>query len=183
MFRSRRVLPAAAEEKARYETHNNDVNDPGYRRFVSPITAAVMRDFPLGSLGLDFGAGTGPVTSEVLKEAGYEIRQYDPFFHNHPDLLEQRYDYIVCCEVIEHFHYPAREFALLRRLLNPGGVLYCMTHIYHDGIEFCNWYYQRDPTHVFFYRRETLEWIARHYAFAGIETNNRLITLSLDPIR
>ncbi len=48
------------EEKARYLTHNNDVNDPGYQKFVRPVIQAVTTRTQINHHGLDYGAGTGP---------------------------------------------------------------------------------------------------------------------------
>ncbi|MBS3777581.1 MAG: hypothetical protein KGY70_20475, partial [Bacteroidales bacterium] len=31
------------KEKARYETHNNDVNDRGYQHFVSPVVERILQ--------------------------------------------------------------------------------------------------------------------------------------------
>jgi SAM-dependent methyltransferase len=175
IFMGKTRLPAWEDEKKRYETHNNDVSDPGYRAFVSPITNAVRKDFPPQSRGLDFGAGPGPVIAAVLGEAGYALRLYDPFFHDDPEALRQTYDYIVCCEVMEHFHDPAREFRLLRNLLNPGGRLYCMTYLYSPDIDFEKWFYKNDITHVFFYQNETLEWIRREFGFSALAVEGRMI--------
>ncbi len=180
-FRHVRYLPELDQEKARYETHNNDVNDPRYQAFVSPIVSAVLRDFTPDRSGLDFGAGTGPVISKLLREKGFQIVQYDPFFHNHTALLEDRYDYIVCCEVIEHFHAPDKEFQLLRRLLKPQGRLYCMTCLYNPGMELRDWYYIKDPTHVFLYQPATLEWIRRNHGFFSCNIQGRLVTLTSPP--
>ncbi len=175
IFRPKRYHLSAPEEKSRYEKHNNDVNDIRYQQFVSPITSAVLKECLPKDVGLDFGAGTGPVISKVLKDQGYTIKQYDPFFHNYPDLLKTEYDYIVCCEVIEHFYDPQKEFGLLKRLLKPKGILYCMTHIYSPDIPFTNWYYKKDPTHVFIYQKETFEYIKNHFDFSLVTIDKRLI--------
>jgi len=177
LYRHVRHRPSIEEEKARYETHNNDVDDPGYRLFVSPIVSSVLRDFTPDHSGLDFGAGTGPVISKLLHEHRFNIVQYDPFFHNQPALLEETYDYIVCCEVIEHFYSPDKEFALLKRLLNPQGRLFCMTQLYSPEIDFGNWYYIKDPTHVFIYQSATMEWIRRKQEFSSCTLQDRLVTL------
>jgi len=103
-------------------THNNDVNDSGYHKFVSPIVNAVLNDFLPEHKGLDFGAGTGPVISKLLTDRNYQIKQYDPYFFNLPELLQKKYDYIVCCEVIEHFYDPDKEFQLLKSLLKARNV-------------------------------------------------------------
>lgn len=175
IFLAQQYYPTATREKARYEEHNNDVNDIRYQEFVSPITNAVIKDYLPQHSGLDFGAGTGPVTSKLLQDQGYAIKQYDPFFHNYPELLNDTYDYITCCEVIEHFHAPAKEFALLKRLLKPGGSVYCMTFIYNDSVDFKRWVYKNDDTHVFFYQAATLQWIKCKYAFSALTIQGKLI--------
>ena len=168
-----------AQEKLRYLDHNNDVNDAGYQGFVSPIVDAVLHQHTPDQVGLDFGAGTGPVIAKLLSDNNFNIRLYDPFFHNDdPRLLEQQYDYIVCCEVMEHFYHPDKEFSLLKSLLKPNGRLYCMTDLYHDEIDFPNWYYQKDNTHVFFYHQASLNYIKQHYAFSNLTVNKRLICFS-----
>lgn len=164
-----------ADEKARYLEHNNDVFDERFRNFVSPIINAVTNKFNPQHLGLDFGSGTGPVISEVLKEKGFSIEQYDPFFHNKPELLKGKYDYIVSCEVIEHFYNPLKEFGMLCEMLNRGGELICMTHIYSEEINFKKWNYKDDPTHVFFYHHKAFEFIKSEFNFSELIIENRLV--------
>lgn len=176
IFMGKDFLPDIAEEKHRYELHNNDVNDPQYQEFVSPIVNAVLTQHKKDEVGIDFGAGTGPVISKILTDNHFNIKQYDPFFHNHPELLNKKYDYIVCCEVIEHFHKPIKEFALLKSILNEGGNLFCMTNIYTPDIDFVSWYYRNDNTHVFFYTNETLHFICKKFGFKKVIVSKDLIT-------
>lgn len=178
ILRDDRFYVSLEDEKKRYEEHNNNVDDPRYQKFVSPITDAVLRDFNKNATGLDFGAGTGPVISKVLRDHNYSIVTYDPFFCNKPEVLKEQYDYIVCCEVVEHFYRPDKEFELLKNLLKPGGKLYCMTHLYSDKVDFEKWYYKNDSTHVFFYRAETFKWIKEHFRFNNVFIDGRLIELS-----
>ena len=167
--------PSPEEERKRYEEHVNDVTDVRYQNFVSPITNAVKNNFFINSLGLDFGSGTGPVISKVLGDSGYKLLQFDPYFCNDTYALQLKYDYIVCCEVIEHFHSPSKEFDLLKNLLKPNGHLYCMTHLYDNKIDFDNWYYKNDNTHVFIYQRETMMKIKDQYKFSSLIIEDRLI--------
>lgn len=162
------------EEKLRYQLHNNDVEDSRYQKFVEPITSRILRDFKPESIGLDFGAGTGPVISKVLQDQNFNIKSYDPFFHNYPELLEDKYDYIACCEVIEHFYHPKKEFGLLNKLVSPSGKLYCMTEMVNDQINFESWYYKNDPTHVFFYHKKSMEWIKKIVGFSQVSFHGRL---------
>lgn len=168
------------EEKQRYEEHNNDIHDPEYQKFVSPITESVLNDFDQNVIGLDFGSGTAPVISHVLSQKGHEMQQYDVFFAPNKDALNRKYDFIACCEVVEHFHDPAKEFKLLRSLLKPNGKLYIMTNMITKPERFANWYYRRDPTHVFFYTPETFGYIKEEFGFDGLTLDKRLITLSLN---
>ena len=177
IFIDKKLRPSPESEKTRYETHINDVEDPNYQKFVSPITNAILQDFTEKNKGLDFGAGTGPVISKILQNNNFQISQYDPFFHNYPNLLKQKYDYIACCEVIEHFYNPYKEFELLKNLLTQKGILYCMTDIYNKNIDFHKWYYKNDPTHVFIYQATTLQFIKKHFSFSELQISNRLIKL------
>ena len=172
------LRPARDAEKIRYEEHNNDVNDKNYQGFVSPITGAILDNHTSEDKGLDFGAGTGPVISKILSDNNYSILQYDPLFDNHPELLNDRYDYIACCEVMEHFYNPNKEFILLKKLLKNAGQLYCMTDIYDASIDFHNWYYKNDPTHVFIYQKRTIHWIQKEFGFLNVIIADRLITFS-----
>lgn len=180
IFVARDHFPHPDEEKERYLTHNNDVNDLRYQKFVSPIVERVKSNFNPGEhVGLDFGAGTGPVITKLLSASGFEISAYDPFFLPFPELLQKSYDFIACCEVIEHFQNPAKEFELLRSMLLPEGQLLCMTHIFHPGIDFNTWYYKNDPTHIFIYQEETFHFVQEKFQFRELKIKDRLIVLGL----
>ncbi len=177
MVKDTGLYPDNQKEKLRYLTHNNDVNDIRYQEFTSPITNYILEHYSINDEGLDFGCGTGPVISKVLKDNGYSVAQYDPYFANHPENLKKSYDYIAACEVVEHFYNPRREFQNLLQLLNNKGVLAIMTLIYEDNIDFTTWYYRKDPTHVFIYRKQTFDYICKEFGFRECTVENRLIVL------
>ncbi len=163
-------------EKIRYDQHNNDVHNPGYRKFVKPMVDKIKEEICIYSKGLDYGAGPGPVATVLLKESGYQsIALYDPFYWPDRNVLKKQYNFIICCEVIEHFRNPAQSFKLLRSLMLPGGSLYCMTVIYEENIDFHEWYYKNDPTHVFFYHPKALSFIENEYNFSSYFIEGRLI--------
>lgn len=175
IFRPKHTFLTAVEEKEHYEKHNNDVFDERYQNFVSPIVNAVLQDFSSEAKGLDFGSGTGPVIAKMLTDKGYQVQNYDLFFANEPSLLNQKYDYISCCEVMEHFHQPYKEFELLKSLLLPKGKLYCKTEVFNNQKPFENWYYKDDFTHVFIYQHKTLEWIKTKFHFSNLVIKEKLI--------
>jgi hypothetical protein len=169
IFMDRQFRPDPVAEKSHYLSHNNDVMDAGYQKFVAPIVEYVLEQIPVSHQGLDYGAGPGPVISHLLRQRGYSMALFDPFFWNDPSVLHQTYDFVVACEVVEHFYFPDNEFKKLRALLRDQGHLLIMTHLYTDDCNFADWYYQRDPTHVVFYRWQTMEWIRAHFGFAQLE--------------
>lgn len=151
------------EEQNRYLLHENDRNDPGYTTFLNRLAEPVMERLRPGARGLDFGCGPTPVLGELLTAAGFPCAAYDPFFAPDETLLDNRYDFITCSEVVEHAHGPARMFPALGRMLMPGGILGVMT-MFHPGEDaFADWWYRRDPTHVCFYAEPTMRWIGERH--------------------
>lgn len=166
-------------EKAHYQHHNNDPEDEGYQNFVRPVVDAILKDFDGGANGLDFGSGTGSPIVKLLGDNGYKISQYDLYFHNNPNILQQQYDYIAASEVAEHFKEPYKEFCLLKSLLKPNGKLYIMTELWRDDREFATWYYKNDHTHLFLYHPDAFEWIKQEFRFKDVQIEKRVVTLSL----
>ncbi|MFP4213226.1 MAG: class I SAM-dependent methyltransferase [Desulfohalobiaceae bacterium] len=154
-------LPGPGHELQRYCEHNNDPQDPSYRKFLNKLARPLLQRLRPGSRGLDFGCGPGPGLAWILREAGHWVRLYDPFFYPQETLLQQSYDFVACCEVVEHLHQPYQEFCLLRNLLQPGGWLGIMTSFQTQDENFACWRYRQDPTHVVFYKQETFQVLAR----------------------
>jgi SAM-dependent methyltransferase len=165
---SARQLPGPAAERRHYAHHENDVDDPNYRRFLTKLVHPLAERLQARSTGLDYGCGPGPAAAAMLREMGHEVVEYDPFFRPDGDALERTYDFILCSEVVEHFHSPADEFRRLDRLLAPGGWLGIMTCFQTDDEAFAKWHYRRDPTHVAFYRESTLRLVAARYGWSCV---------------
>jgi hypothetical protein len=164
------------EEEARYLKHNHDVENPNYQNFVLPLVELVTKRFSPAHKGLDFGAGKGPIVSKLLSDKNFRMNQFDLYFWNDPQVLDESYDFIVCSEVIEHFRNPIEEFSKLRKLLKEGGALYCMTSIFEESIDFEKWYYKDDPTHVFFYHTKAIKWIRDYFQYKEVSISKNLIT-------
>jgi SAM-dependent methyltransferase len=147
-------------EAAHYATHENAVDDAGYRAFLSRVAQPLLARLSQPASGLDYGCGPGPALAAMLREAGHRMALYDPFFAPDRSVLDQTYDFITCTETAEHFHHPAGEFRRLAGLLKPGGVLAVMTMFQTDDGRFEGWHYRLDPTHVVFYRAETFGHLA-----------------------
>lgn len=177
IVKDKKYYLSANEEKAIYKNHNNDINDIRYQNFTMPITNYVIEKCLPKHKGLDFGSGTGPVISSMLKERDYNIVQYDPFFASNKSVFNNKYDYIVSCEVFEHFYNPKMEIDRLASLLKTNGIFLIMTLLYNNQIDFNTWKYAKDPTHVFIYRKETFEYIADKYQLEITIFTDRFIVL------
>ncbi len=164
-------LPSPTAEENRYKKHNNLIDNNGYLEFLKPLIDAIHIAHKKTEKGLDFGSGPNPVLSLLLQEKGFLIHPYDLYFSNNIKALETGYDYIICCEVMEHFHKPNEEFQTLYRLLNQGGSLYCKTKLYNSKIDFENWWYKNDFTHTFFYSKKALEYIKSHFKFSELNVH------------
>lgn len=154
-------LPDPQTERDAYILHENHPADEGYRRFLRRLADPLLERLAQGSIGLDFGCGPGPTLDKLLRDAGHTVGLYDPFFHPEMAALQQKYDFITCSEVVEHFHHPQEEFARLDGMLKPGGWLGIMTCFQTDDACFAQWNYRRDPTHVVFYQERTFRYLAR----------------------
>ncbi|MYD52191.1 MAG: class I SAM-dependent methyltransferase [Dehalococcoidia bacterium] len=148
------------DARERYLTHDNDPDNPDYRRFLSRLWDELRPRLPQGARGLDYGAGPGPALAAMIEEDGHSAALYDPLFHPDDTVLARTYDFITCTETVEHFATPRADFLRLNELLAPGAYLGIMTDILEDIRKFPDWYYHRDPTHLAFYTRRTLHWIA-----------------------
>lgn len=169
VFVSPPFLPSLTQEKQEYDLHENSFEDEGYRKFLgkvlAPLSAHIIHRDNEVLRGLDFGCGPAPVLANMLENLGISMCTYDPFYANHPDVLEGAYDVITCTEAIEHFHQPHKEWALLSKLLSVNGILIIMTKRVIDKSRFVQWHYKNDPTHVSFFSEATFRYLAAKAGF------------------
>lgn len=162
------------QERARYQTHNNCIEDEGYTRFLNPVVQMVLKYVPAGARGLDFGCGPGPTLSELIRRQGYECVDYDPFFRQENQLLETKYDFVTCTEVVEHFYHPKKEFNKIDRVLKRGGHFIVMTDNRREEREFANWGYRHDPTHVCFFNENSWQFVADRWQWQLLAVGPRV---------
>jgi hypothetical protein len=154
--------PRAAEERARYETHHNCIDDEGYVRHLRRLLDPLLPHLRPEMRGVDFGCGPGPTLSKLIRSHGIACDEYDPFFF--PRSLSPPYDFIVSTECFEHFHRPGETIEGVVRMLTPGGVLGVMTEQWATVERFGEWYYTRDPTHVSFFHADTFSYLCKVHA-------------------
>ena len=113
-----------ARERARYAEHRNAPGDPGYRAFLDRLLAPLAAQLSPGDEGLDYGCGPGPTASVMMRERGFAMTNYDPFFFSNENALSRTYDFLVCTEVLEHVPDPVRVFEKLSKVSGASN-LFC----------------------------------------------------------
>ena len=152
---------SAKDEYAHYCTHQNEIYDPRYRKFLSKLVIPLKRVLTNQKFGLDYGCGPGPALSIMLDECGFEMSKYDPFFFPDNKILSKKFDFITSSETVEHFFNPNAEFIRLDKMLKTNGIIAIMTNFLTEDLNFEDWYYRKDPTHVVFYSKTTFETISK----------------------
>ncbi|MBA4502603.1 class I SAM-dependent methyltransferase [Marinobacterium marinum] len=150
-------------EKAVYDDHENAVDDPGYRRFLSRAFNEVLQRLPAPARGLDFGCGPGPALVAMAREAGYDMAQYDKYYCPDERVWADRYDFVTSTEVIEHLADPLPILDRLWSGLKPGGLLVLQTKRVLDDERFRSWHYRNDPTHITFFAEESFAWLGQRW--------------------
>ncbi|MEA3287077.1 MAG: class I SAM-dependent methyltransferase [Candidatus Marinimicrobia bacterium] len=151
------------EEFKRYQQHNNDSEDPRYRSFLGKLQKPMAKRLTSKSSGLDFGSGPGPLLKKMFEEQGHKMSIYDVFYAPDMAVFETNYNFITSSETVEHLQQPLLELDRLWHRLKPDGILGIMTGIHYKDIDFKNWYYIRDETHVVFFSPKTFEWLAQYW--------------------
>ncbi|MBQ4850144.1 class I SAM-dependent methyltransferase [Pseudoalteromonas sp. MMG012] len=151
------------QEKAIYDSHENSLEDLGYKQFLSRVSDPLLRRLRVPSSGLDFGCGPGPLLAKVLSDAGHSMAIYDLYYANDITVLRDKYDFITCTEVIEHLAHPQTVLTQLFSLLKPEAPLVIMTKLVINAERFTNWHYKNDQTHISFFSRKTFEYIALQF--------------------
>lgn len=165
-----------AEERSRYELHDNDPADEGYTGFLKRIVDPLVKEHPDFGDCLDFGCGPAPVLAEMLAEEGFTVTAFDPIFR--PDAaFAASYDVITATEVFEHLRNPAFEIENLVSRLSPGGTLAVMTRILEESIDFADWHYKNDKTHICFYAWESFERIAERFGLNAERIDRDIVFL------
>ncbi len=177
VFRDPQTYLSHEDEKKRYETHDNSIENQGYVDFLSPVVETLLPYLKKPSQGLDFGSGPGPILDKLFAEENIEVKNYDPYFDYHPFLLDKQYDFVTCTETFEHFTVPFKEMVTMTACLKSKGYLLIMTELYKDLEQFKNWGYRMDPTHICFLNTTGLAWLANKWDYEILSSKGRIFLL------
>ena len=160
IFVPRSSILSPSEEKERYDSHQNDENDPGYRDYFLKTALPVIAELHEKKPGLDFGCGRTRLLSQIFDEKGFSMDSYDPFYFPDESIWQKKYGFAVMNEVIEHLTDPSATLQRLRTIVD--GPLFVRTKLYPSTEkEFASWFYKRDATHVQFFSLRSLSLIGK----------------------
>jgi hypothetical protein len=166
VFVPREELISFQLEKERYENHQNSEENSDYIKYLAAIAEKISSKVPKGSTGLDFGCGKSLLMEKILVQQGFSVSSYDLFFHPNQNALEKKYDFILLSEVIEHLRDPYEELRKINGLLKPNGSLIIKTKLLtKEIIDFKNWFYRRDITHIQFFSENSFLKLAQLFQF------------------
>ncbi|MFI5457599.1 MAG: class I SAM-dependent methyltransferase [Isosphaerales bacterium] len=117
---------------------------------------------------LDYGGGHG-VLAPLLRTSGFSHAEtYDPFVPRYSAKPLDRFDCVVCFEVVEHSTDPARVFADMSDLLTDSGLILFSTLLQPVDIDSqgLNWWYAAPRNgHVSLYTKASLAMLAQPLGF------------------
>ena len=178
IFKSPDVHKDFAEQKERYDLHENSNESKGYKAYFQGFIDFI---FPLSiwpKRTLDFGCGESTLLANMLRDKGIECDSYDPIYHPGIAYNSKKYELITLVEVIEHLHEPREIFLELIALLEEGGYLAIRTEFLPSSIsDFLKWYYILDPTHVVFFSEKTFEALCEDNGCTIIKCDNKNMIL------
>ncbi|MCE5278778.1 MAG: class I SAM-dependent methyltransferase [Planctomycetaceae bacterium] len=104
-----------------FKQHLNGLLRAGYRRLTRRLRRAGLA---AGHSVIDYGCGSGLLV-QYLNECGFSAVGYDPYSAAHGDTacLENRYDFVIAQDVIEHAADPRAVLATLDSLAAPGAAI------------------------------------------------------------
>lgn len=114
---------------------------------------------------LDYGSGNGFLTEKLKRDGYVNGFNYDPYSNNNLSVLNNKYDLIICQQVIEHANNVNEIFIHFNKLLNDDGKI-VITTVFHNYENFNNWWYCAPRVgHILFFTKSGFEKMCSKYNF------------------
>ena len=165
-------------QKERYNLHENDAEDEGYRAYFQRFLDFVLPLTAKPNNALDFGCGATSLLASLLEQKGIDTDYYDPIYYPNTLSDSKKYDLIVSTEVFEHLHEPKVVFNALLSMLGNGGYLAIQTEFHsNESTSFKKWWYPQDTTHIVFFRAETFRILCEQSSCKYVADNRNNIVV------
>ena len=178
IFVPRNQLIPSDAEKQRYDSHQNDENDPHYKNYLMQMVDQIIPELEKQQVGLDFGCGRTDLLAQLFREKNFLVDSFDLYFLPDEKIWTKKYHFIILSEVIEHLRDPITELGQLRKMLLPDGKIFIKTKL-HPGEKslFDNWFYKRDSTHIQFFNSKSLSELGRKIRMNGPQQKSEDLAL------
>ncbi|TKU72639.1 class I SAM-dependent methyltransferase [Citrobacter sp. wls706] len=106
---------------------------------------------------LDFGCGNNKLV-DLLKEKGVDATGWDPFYQN-DSMPQEKFEFIVSFEVMEHTPDPIKTVSLIDNLLNSNNGKFFFSTLNNDSrlhLKMDDWYILPRGGHVSYYSTKSL---------------------------
>lgn len=174
IFKSSECYQDLETQKERYNLHENNEDDKGYRAYFKRFLDFVLPQLDKPKNGLDFGCGRTSLLAKLFKDEGIHCDYYDPIYHSDTLVEDKKYDLIVSTEVFEHLHQPREVFESLLVRLKEGGYFAIQTEFHsNEQTHFEKWWYSQDPTHIVFFRAQTFKVLCELYGCTFLNDNGK----------
>jgi SAM-dependent methyltransferase len=145
--------------------------DPDYTEARPRHNAGILSDLFKSARPrkiLDYGGGTGTL-AEMLRMVGFpHVETFDPFVASYARKPTDRFDCIVCFEVVEHSTDPTGLFAdMIEMLADPGIIIFSTlvqpADIERQGLSW--WYAAPRNAHISLHTKPSLAQVAHRLGF------------------
>ncbi len=145
--------------------------DPDYQDARPRLNAGILsnlfqKDRPKRIL--DYGGGSGTL-AQMLQTVGFpRVVTYDPFVSQFAAKPSDRFDCILCFEVVEHATDPGGLFADMKELLTDSGIILFSTLVQPEDIDKLglNWWYAAPRNaHISLHTKPSLAQIGHRLGF------------------
>ncbi len=178
IFKDPQIHQTFSLQKQRYDLHENDPSDEGYRHYFQHFLDWVLPQVGGSGSALDFGCGSSTLLADMLTGKGWESTAYDPIYHPEKGYRNTVYDLITVVEVFEHLHDPDATFGMLVGLLKKEGYLAIRTEFVPGSTEvYLHWYYRQDPTHVVFFSPGAFDCLCARWGCIYVADNSKNMLL------
>lgn len=177
LFVPEKDLVTIHSEKERYALHNNTADNEVYVTYLKEFTREIKRVPVSNPRVLDFGSGQDKVLTHVLRESGYNCYAYDPLYGIGIEHLNDKFDIIILCEVVEHLRDLRKEMNVIKKILRPHGYVIIRTELYKNRGAFIDWWYTKDITHINFFSLYTIEKLAGLIGKRVFYTNSKNVVI------
>ncbi len=174
----------------RFVTNSSRVHLANYNREFAKLV-------PPGALVLDAGAGEGPY-KELFAHARYESADFEQVDKKYArstyvcDLARipvenERFDYVVLNQVLEHLPEPKTVLRELNRVLKNGGMIICTTPLFYEEHEApYDFYRYTQFAHQYLFKEtgfqiDRLEWMEGYFGTVAYQLDTAARYLPLYP--